>query len=57
MTCTTPSSPVPTCASAWRPIRECTVSAEKLDEIFDPWNFLTRIDVVFDRLERLSFAE
>ena len=36
---------------------ECTVSAEKLDEIFDPWDFLTRIDVVFDRLERLSFAE
>ena len=36
---------------------ECTVSAEKLDEIFDPWDFLTRIDSVFDRLERLSFAE
>ena len=34
---------------------ECTVSAEKLDEIFDPWDFLTRIDSVFERLERLSF--
>lgn len=34
---------------------ECTVSSEKLDEIFDPWDFLTRIDTVFDRLEQLSF--
>ena len=34
----------------------CTVTAEKLDEIFDPWDFLTRIDRVFDRLEDLSFA-
>ena len=34
---------------------ECTVSKEKLDEIFDPWDFLTRIDVLFDRLEKLSF--
>ena len=33
----------------------CTVSQEKLDEIFDPWDFLTRIDTVFDRLEQLSF--
>ena len=33
----------------------CTVSDEKLDEIFDPWDFLTRINVVFDRLEQLSF--
>ena len=36
---------------------ECTVSSEKLDEIFDPWDFLTRIDVVFKRLETLSFEE
>lgn len=34
---------------------ECTVSSEKLDEIFDPWDFLTRIDTVFDRLKQLSF--
>lgn len=34
---------------------ECTVTAEKLDEIFDPWDFLTRRDVMFDRLEKLSF--
>lgn len=34
---------------------ECTVTAEKLDEIFDPWDFLTRRDAMFDRLEQLSF--
>jgi adenylosuccinate lyase len=34
---------------------DCTIPAEKLDEIFDPWDFLTRIDVVFDRLEGLEF--
>ena len=34
---------------------ECTLSAEQLDGIFDPWSFLGRIDVVFDRLEQLSF--
>ena len=34
---------------------ECTLSAEKLDEIFDPWDFLTRIQAVFDRLEELEF--
>ena len=36
---------------------ECTVPAEKLDEIFDPWDFLTRRDVLFDRLEQLSFEK
>ena len=34
---------------------ECTVTPETLDEIFDPWDFLTRCDVLFDRLEQLSF--
>lgn len=34
---------------------ECTVTPETLDEIFDPWDFLTRCDAVFDRLEQLSF--
>ena len=34
---------------------ECTLNAEKLDEIFDPWDFLTRIQAVFDRLEELEF--
>ena len=34
----------------------CTVSQEKLDEIFDPWDFLTRIDTVFDRLEQLRLS-
>ncbi len=36
---------------------ECTVPAEKLDEIFDPWDFLTRRDALFDRLEQLSFEK
>ena len=35
----------------------CTVSKEKLDEIFDPWDFLTRVGTVFDRLEKCSFEE
>ena len=34
---------------------ECTVTSETLDEIFDPWDFLTRCDAVFARLEQLSF--
>lgn len=34
---------------------DCTVTSETLDEIFDPWDFLTRRDVLFDRLEQLSF--
>jgi adenylosuccinate lyase len=34
---------------------ECTLSKETLDEIFDPWDFLTRKDVVFDRLQELEF--
>lgn len=33
----------------------CTIPAEKMDEIFDPWDFLTRRDVIFGRLEALSF--
>lgn len=35
----------------------CTLSESQLTEIFDPWAFLGRIDVVFDRLEELSFTE
>ncbi len=31
------------------------LSQDKLDEIFDPWDFLTRKDVVFDRLQQLEF--
>ncbi len=34
---------------------ECTLTQEKLDEIFDPWDFLQRIAVVFERLEALEF--
>ena len=33
----------------------CTVTSEELDRIFDPRSFLTRVDVVFDRLESLEF--
>ncbi len=34
---------------------ECTLDATTLDTIFDPWDFLTRKDIVFDRLQELSF--
>ena len=34
---------------------EVKLSKETLDEIFDPWDFLTRKDVVFDRLKELEF--
>lgn len=34
---------------------EAKLSKETLDEIFDPWDFLTRKDVVFDRLKELEF--
>ena len=33
----------------------CKLSPAELDKIFDPRAFLTRVDVVFDRLEQLSF--
>ena len=34
---------------------EANLAKEVLDEIFDPWDFLTRKDVVFDRLQELEF--
>lgn len=34
---------------------EAALSADVLDQIFDPWNFLSRKDVVFDRLDKLTF--
>ena len=34
---------------------EAKLSKETLDEIFDPWDFLTRKDEVFKRLEGLEF--
>ncbi len=34
---------------------ECTLTPAQLDQIFDPRAFLSRVDVVFDRLETLSF--
>ncbi len=34
---------------------EANLSKETLDKIFDPWDFLSRKDVVFDRLKELEF--
>ena len=34
---------------------ECTLTDAQLDEIFDPWQFLRRMGVVFDRLEKVEF--
>ncbi|MDP2233603.1 MAG: adenylosuccinate lyase, partial [Actinomycetota bacterium] len=34
---------------------EFPICDEELEIIFDPWGFLSRIDVLFDRLEELSF--
>ncbi|MCL1799705.1 MAG: adenylosuccinate lyase [Eggerthellaceae bacterium] len=34
---------------------EARLSAEVLDKIFDPWDFLSRKDTVFTRLKELSF--
>ena len=34
---------------------DCKLTSEQLDAIFDPWSFLGRINVVFERLEQLSF--
>jgi adenylosuccinate lyase len=31
------------------------VTAEQLDAIFDPWAFLARVGVVFERIEGLEF--
>ncbi|MDY0087355.1 MAG: adenylosuccinate lyase [Coriobacteriia bacterium] len=33
----------------------CPLTAEQLEEIFDPWAFLGRIDVLFERLESCEF--
>ena len=34
---------------------DCTLTAEQLDAIFDPWAFLTRKDAIFERLEACEF--
>jgi adenylosuccinate lyase len=34
---------------------ECTLTAEQLDEVFDPWAFLSRVGVLFERVEGLEF--
>ena len=31
------------------------ITDDQLDEIFDPWAFLARVDVVFDRLDGCEF--
>lgn len=33
----------------------CTLTAEQLDEVFDPWAFLSRVGVLFERVEGLEF--
>lgn len=33
----------------------CTLNDEELAEIFDPWQFLTRIGPIFERIEALNF--
>jgi adenylosuccinate lyase len=35
--------------------RDCALSFAQLEEIFDPWAFLARKDVLFERLEKLEF--
>ena len=35
--------------------KDANLSAEVLDKIFDPWDFLSRKDIVFDRLQDLKF--
>jgi adenylosuccinate lyase len=34
---------------------DARLGADELDQIFDPWHFLTKVDVLFDRLEELEF--
>jgi len=34
---------------------DMSLSSAQLDAIFDPWSFLGRIDLIFDRLKSLSF--
>ncbi|MEG0071169.1 MAG: adenylosuccinate lyase [Raoultibacter sp.] len=34
---------------------EANLSPETLDKIFDPWDFLSRKDIVFEKLEKLEF--
>ncbi len=36
---------------------DCTLTSAQLDQIFNPRAFLRRVDVVFDRLETLSFDD
>ena len=35
--------------------RACALAASVLDELFDPWSFLSRVDMIFARLETLEF--
>ncbi len=36
---------------------EVVLTSEQLDAIFDPWEFLARVGVVFEKLEGLEFGE
>ena len=35
--------------------KDCTIDAKTVDACFDPWAFLTRSDIMFERLENLTF--
>ncbi len=35
--------------------KDCKLDSKQLDDIFNPQNFLTRKDVIFERLEKLEF--
>ena len=45
----------PTYRERLEAVSACTLTAEQLDEIFDPWAFLERKDAIFERLEDLEF--
>ena len=34
---------------------ECTLTSAQLDEVFDPWAFLSRVGILFERVEGLEF--
>jgi len=34
---------------------ECVLTSDQLDEVFDPWVFLGRVGVLFERVEGLEF--
>lgn len=49
------AQPGPTYRERLEQDEQCTLTSEQLDKIFDPWEFLQRKDLVFDRLKELEF--